>query len=351
MRYTTLGRSGLQVSRLCLGMMSYGNPAWQAWVLGYDEAKHFVKRSLDAGINFFDTADFYSLGASEEMLGAAIGELASRHSVAITTKVGLPMGGGVNNGGLSRKHIMESVDASLKRLKTDYIDLYFMHQPDPRTPVEETVNAMADLVQAGKVLYFGLSNMPLWLASKILYCAKYERRLPLGCIQLQYNLCFREEERETLPLCADEGVGVMAYSPLARGWLAGNRHQGAAAPVSATEALRASSDAKGHSLYGSTADEAILDALIEVARERDVPPARIAMAWVLSNPLISSMICGVLEDRHLDEALLAAELDLTADERARLERSYVPQLPKDTGLGAVLSSQKPQNENGASANG
>lgn len=336
MRYNTMGRTGLQVSQLCVGMMSYGTPDWQKWVLDYESAEHFVKRALDAGINFFDTADFYSHGLSEEFLGKAIAKLTDRRSVALTSKVGLPMSSNPNDCGLSRKHIMESIDRSLKRLNTDYLDVYFLHQPDSTTPIEETVDAMLDLVKAGKVLYAGISNLPQWMTSKAVYYAKYKGGRKLGCVQLQYNLCYREDERDMLPLCAHEGIGVMAYSPLARGWLAGNRSNDA--PMSKSEKLRAVSDAKAQELYGDAGDRAVVDQVLSLANERGVPPARIAMAWVLSNPAISSMICGILEDSHLDEALSAADLQLSASELNALNACYQPRQPKGLGLGAVMQS-------------
>ena len=336
MLYSKLGGTGVIVSRLCVGMMSYGSPDWQKWVLGYDRAEHFVRRALDAGINFFDTADFYSLGQSEDMLGTAVSKLVDRKSVVLTTKVGLPMSAEINDRGLSRKHILASIDRSLKRLKTDYVDVYFLHEMDNGTPIEESIDAMESLVKAGKVLYVGISNLPPWHAAKATYYARYAKKLPLACVQLQYNLCYREEEREALPLCAAERMGVMVYSPLARGWLAGNRVESAARPLTGAEALRAASDAKARALFGSAADRAILDAVCFVANARGVPPARVAMAWVLANAQVSSMICGLLDDQHLDEALAACDLTLTAEEREYLERSYAPQWPKGTGLAAVL---------------
>lgn len=342
MLYSKLGATGLSVSRLCVGMMSYGSPEWQKWVLGYERAEHFVRRALDAGINFFDSADFYSLGQSEEMLGRAVSRLVDRKSVVLTTKVGLPMSKDVNDRGLSRKHVLASIDRSLKRLNTDYIDLYFLHEMDPGTPIEESVDAMESLVKAGKVLYFGISNLPPWLAAKAHYYARYNGRAPVSCVQLQYNLCYREEERDALPLCAAERIGVMVYSPLARGWLAGNRVDAGDRPLSTADALRASSDAKAQALFGSAGDKAVLNAVRAVAEARGVPPARVAMAWILSNAQVSSMICGLLEDSHLDEAIAACDVALTADERTRLEQSYTPQWPKGTGLAAVLGGMAPQ---------
>lgn len=337
MKYTNLGRSGLQVSRLCLGMMSYGNASWQPWVLPARAGEHFVRRALDSGINFFDTADFYSYGASEEILGKAIAEMTSRDQVVLSTKAGLPMHPGANGGGLSRKHIRESLHQSLRRLRTDYVDVFLLHQPDPFTPLEETLEAVKDLVREGKILYFGASNFPGWMLGKATYTSRHACGLPLSVAQVQYNLCYREDERDVLPLSRDEGLGLMVYSPLARGWLAGNR-EGAQRVQSKNEAIRAETDAKARSLYGSDGDRAVLARLMELARRRDVPPARLAMGWVLSRPEVSSMLCGVLDDSHLDEAVLALDLVLSPDEIAFLESAYQPQAVKDTGLGAVLGS-------------
>lgn len=337
MKYTNLGRSGLQVSRLCLGMMSYGASSWQPWVLPAQAGEHFVRRALDSGINFFDTADFYSYGASEEILGKAIAEMTSRDQVVLSTKAGLPMRPGANGGGLSRKHIRESLHASLRRLRTDYVDVFLLHQPDPCTSLEETLDAVKDLVREGKILYFGASNFPAWMLAKAAYTSRHSRELPVSVAQIQYNLCYREDERDVLPLSRDEGLGLMVYSPLARGWLAGNR-AGAQQAQSKNEAARAATDAKAHSLYGSVGDRAVLARVMELAQRRDVPPARVAMSWVLSRPEVSAVLCGVLDDSHLDEALLALDLDLDPDDIAFLESAYQPQALKETGLGAVLGS-------------
>jgi aryl-alcohol dehydrogenase-like predicted oxidoreductase len=335
-KYVNLGRTGLQVSRICLGMMSYGDPRWQPWVLPGDAGEAFVRRALEAGINFFDTADFYSYGASEEVLGRAVARLTRREEVAIATKVGLPMGQGVNASGLSRKHIRESLHASLRRLKSDYVDVYLLHQPDPRTPLEESLDALGELRREGKVLYTGASNYPGWLLASAVYDSRHRTRSELSVTQVQYNLCYRENERDTLPLAMREGLGVMVYSPLARGYLAGNRTRDAASQTPA-EATRAATDAKALAQYGSEVDRAVLEAVERVARAKGVPPGRVAMAWLLSRPSVSSIICGVLDDRHLDEAIQAVEVELTADEIAALEAPYRAQEVKDTGLGAVLS--------------
>lgn len=334
MNFATLGTTGLQVSRLCLGMMSYGTPDWQRWTLGYGAAEHFVRRALDAGINVFDTADFYSYGASEEMLGRAIRTLTRRDQVVISTKVGLPMGPGVNDRGLSRAHVMRALDASLRRLGTDYVDIYMIHDEDPATPIEETMAVMADIVRSGRAAYVGFSNLPAWKAAKAVFHGRYVAGCMPRVAQLQYNLCFREEERDLLPLCASEGLGVMVYSPLARGWLAGAR--AGAGPASERDAVRARSDAKAQALYGTDHDRAVLAATSAVAARHGVPTARIAMAWVLSRPVVSTMLCGVLEDAHLDEALAALEVRLGAEDLRELEACYTAQPPKSTSTAVAV---------------
>ncbi|EIF32029.1 putative oxidoreductase, aryl-alcohol dehydrogenase like protein [Burkholderia sp. Ch1-1] len=337
MEYATLGRSGVQVSRLCLGMMSYGSPDWQKWVLPADAGEHFVRRALDSGINFFDTADFYSYGESERVLGDAIAKLTSRHDVVVCTKVGLPMDGGVNGGGLSRKAIRSRVEDSLRRLRTDYVDIYLLHQPDPLTPVEETLDAMHELVREGKVLYAGASNYPAWAMAKLAYASRYVHRSRWSVAQVQYNLCYREDERDLLPLCDAEGIGVMVYSPLARGWLASAGPEDVSA-MSGLELKRLETDRKAHSLYGNETDTAVRACLAVLAAKRGIPMARLAMSWVLSRPTVTSLLCGVLQDNHLDEALAALEVKLSAEEIAELDAAYRPQVLKDTGFGAVMQS-------------
>ncbi|CAG9263158.1 aldo/keto reductase [Paraburkholderia caribensis] len=337
MEYATLGRSGVKVSKICLGMMSYGSPDWQKWVLPKASGEHFVRRALDSGVNFFDTADFYSYGESEQILGDTISNLASRHEVVICTKVGLPMGSGVNGGGLSRKAIRSRVEDSLRRLRTDYIDIYLLHEPDPLTPLEETLDAMHDLVREGKVLYAGASNYPAWAMAKLAYASRYGYGRRWSVAQIQYNLCYREDERDVLPLCDSEGMGVMVYSPLARGWLASPGTTNASA-MSAEELKRLETDLKARSLYGNDSDIAVRACLAKLAERRGVSMSCLAMSWVMSRPSVTSMLCGVLQDKHLDEAIAALELKLTADEILELNAAYRPQALKDTGLGAVLQS-------------
>jgi aryl-alcohol dehydrogenase-like predicted oxidoreductase len=335
MQYAALGHTGVQVSRLCLGMMSYGSPEWQRWTLPYEAAEHFVRRALEIGINIFDTADFYSYGVSEEILGLALKKLARRSDVVVCTKVGLPMGKGVNDQGLSRLHILRALDASLRRLQTDHVDIYMIHDEDPRTPIEETIDVMADVVRSGRASYVGFSNLPAWKAAKAVFHGRYVARTMPRVAQIQYNLCFREDERDLLPLCASEGLGVMVYSPLARGWLAGNR--AISNDVGERDAVRAESDAKAHALYGSTHDKTILEATRKVAVRHGVPPARIAMAWVLSRPAVSTMLCGVLEDSHLDEAVAAMSLVLSDEDVEELEGGYSAQALKSTSTAIAVS--------------
>jgi 1-deoxyxylulose-5-phosphate synthase len=315
--------------------MSFGSPDWQRWTLPYEMAVNFVKSALDAGINFFDTADFYSFGESEEFLGRAIQELTRRDHVVISTKVGLPMSPDKNDVGLSRKHIVTALDASLRRLKTDYVDIYMLHDEDLRTPIEETMSVMSDLVRTGKVLYIGFSNLPAWKAAHCAYFGKYSLRVTPRVAQIQYNLCYREDERDLLPMCRHEGLGVMAYSPLARGFLAGNRVSNR---LSDRDALRASTDAKAHSLYGTAQDQAVLSTASRIATRLGVPVSRVAMSWVLSNSSVSTIICGVLEESHLSEAVASVDLQLSQEDLEELNRCYSAQPLKTTGLNAVMAN-------------
>jgi aryl-alcohol dehydrogenase-like predicted oxidoreductase len=330
MEYSHLGKTGLQVSPICLGMMSFGSSSWQSWVLPEHEGISFVRRALDLGINFFDTANFYSRGQSERALGDAIKKLTSRENVVIGTKVGLPMGDGLHQRGLSRRHIMSEIDASLRRLQTDYIDLYQLHVPDFEVPIDETVDALNDIVRAGKALYVGVSNHPLWRFAPMFYSSLHRHGLHMAAVQLQYNLAFREEERDLLPFCESQGVGVTVYSPLARGWLTGNRV--GSRSMSAREQARATGDIKAQATYGTEDDLRVLNRLIEVAQTRGVPPGRIAMSWLLSKPGVTSILCGALELAHIDEAVAAAGLKLTEEETAMLEEPYRPQSPKDVNV-------------------
>ena len=319
MDYINLGSTGLKVSRICLGTMTYGSKKWREWVLDEKESLPFIQRALEVGINFFDTADMYSVGASEEVLGHALKEFApSREKVVIATKVFNPMGDDPNQRGLSRKHIHHAIDDSLRRLGTDYVDLYQIHRFDYQTPMEETLEALNDLVRAGKVLYIGASSMFAWQFAQMLAISDQHGWARFVTMQNHYNLLYREEEREMNPLCRAKGVGLIPWSPLARGVLAGNRKNGT---------TRAQTDGFGKMLYGNDlaeADQRVLNRLEEISRERGVPQAQIALAWLLHKPGMVAPIIGASKPHHLDDALAAANLKLSAEEIARLEEPYVP---------------------------
>jgi aryl-alcohol dehydrogenase-like predicted oxidoreductase len=319
--YVNLGRSGLKVSRLCLGCMSYGVPerGAHAWTLREDEARPIFVRALEVGINFFDTSNSYSDGTSEEILGRAVRDLARRDEVVIATKVFFPARGGANARGLSRRAIMAEVDASLRRLGTDYIDLYQTHRWDYRTPVAETLEALHDVIKAGKVRYIGASSMFAWQLCQSLYLADLRGLTRFVSMQNHYNLLYREEEREMLGLCAAEGVGVIPWSPLARGRLA--------RPWDERDATgRAATDEFGKTLYARTAeaDRAVVDRLGEVASRRGVPRAQVALAWLLSKPAVTAPIVGATKPHHLEDAVAALSLALTSEELGALEEPYVP---------------------------
>jgi aryl-alcohol dehydrogenase (NADP+) len=319
MEYVNLGKTGLKVSRICLGMMTYGDPGWRDWVLPGDDGRAFVQRSIELGINFFDTADMYSLGVSEEVTGKLLKEFAKREEVVLATKVYFPIGKGPNGGGLSRKHIMEAIDNSLKRLGTDYVDLYQIHRWDYETPIEETMEALHDVVKAGKALYIGASSMFAWQFAKAQYTAVLHGWTRFVAMQNHMNLVYREEEREMVPLCLDQGVGLIPWSPLARGFLAGNRQRDGQAPTK-----RAKSDDIAHNLYYAEADFAVLDRVIEIAGQRGVKPAQIALAWLLHKPGVTAPIIGASKMYQLEEAAAAAEIELLPEEIAALEEPYQP---------------------------
>ena len=316
MKYTKLGNTGLDVSRICLGCMSFGESGTgsHAWTLDEAASRPFVERALEAGINFFDTANVYSLGTSEEFVGRALNDMADRDAVVIATKVNGPMRDGRNAIGLSRKSIMAEVDHSLRRLGTDYIDLYQIHRFDHRTPIEETMEALHDVVKSGKVRYIGASSMWAWQFSKAQYTAELYGWTKFVSMQNHYNLLNREDEREMMPLCVDQGVGVIPWSPLARGRLTRDWDEATA---------RSETDEFGKFLY-SDDDRVIVERVAEVAAERDVPRAQVALAWMLSKPFVTSPIVGVTKDHHLDDAVAAVELELSADEIALLEEPYRP---------------------------
>lgn len=319
MNYVNLGTSGLKVSPICLGMMTYGSPQWRDWVLDEQASRPFVQRALDAGINFFDTADMYSLGASEEVTGRALKDLAKRDDVVIATKVYNPMGPGPNDRGLSRKHIMSAIDASLNRLETDYVDLYQIHRFDSETPIEETMEALHDVVRAGKARYIGASSMYAWQFAKMQHVAEKHGWTRFVSMQNHYNLVYREEEREMNPLCRDMGVGLIPWSPLARGFLAGNRTR-----EKGGDTARARSDEFAHNMYYEEGDFAIIDRLVAMAAERGTKPAQIALAWLMHKPGVVAPIIGASKMYQLDDAIAALDLSLSADEMAALEQPYQP---------------------------
>ncbi|WP_433208867.1 aldo/keto reductase [Dactylosporangium sp. CS-047395] len=320
MKQVRLGRTGLQVSEICLGMMSYGDPAQRPWALEEEGADPFVRRAAEAGITFFDTADVYSLGASEVITGRLLAKyFARRDDYVLATKVHGRMSDTPNDGGLSRKHILAGIDNSLRRLGTDYVDLYQIHRWDPNTPIEETLEALHDVVRAGKARYIGASSMYAWQFSKAQYLARANGWTPFVAMQNHYNLVYREEEREMLPLCQDQGVGVIPWSPLARGLLAGNRGRDGE-----RRTTRANNDPFGDSLYSASAFD-IVDANAELAAERGVSPAQTALAWLLAQPAVTAPIVGATKLQHLEDAIAATDLTLDEKELERLAAGYVPQ--------------------------
>jgi aryl-alcohol dehydrogenase (NADP+) len=319
MKYVRLGSSGLTVSRLCLGMMSYGASAWRPWVKDEAESRPFIQRALELGVTFFDTADMYSKGVSEEVLGRAIRDLARRDEVVIATKVFYPLKTHPNAGGLSRKHIMEAVDDSLDRLGMDYVDLYQIHRLDPNTPIEETLEALHDVVKAGKARYIGASSMFAWQFARMLYTQQRHGWTRFVSMQNHYNLIYREEEREMLPLCRAEGIGVIPWSPLARGFLAGNRRRG---KKDAT--LRETHDQYGHELYYAENDYEIADRVVEVAREKRLKPIQVALSWLLRQPGVTAPIVGVTRLEQFDDLIAALDLELSDEDCRRLEEQYSP---------------------------
>lgn len=320
MQYVNLGSTGLKVSRLCLGVMTYGSKAWREWVLEEAEGRPFIQRALELGINFFDTADMYSLGVSEEILGRALKDFApDRENVVIATKVFNAMGDGPNQRGLSRKHIMHSIDNSLRRLQVDYVDLYQIHRFDYETPIEETIEALHDVVKAGKALYVGASSMHAWQFAKMLYTADAMGMTRFVSMQNHYNLVYREEEREMLPLCDEEGIAVIPWSPLARGFLAGNRRAS-----DFGETTRARTDDYAKQMYYQPSDFTVVERLTEIAAQRGLSNAQIALAWMLSKPTVTAPIIGASKMRHLEEAVAALGVGLTEEEIAALEAPYQP---------------------------
>ncbi|MFB6286539.1 MAG: aldo/keto reductase [Candidatus Bipolaricaulia bacterium] len=319
MDYANLGNTGLKVSRLCLGCMTYGTPEWRDWVLDENQSRPFFERALEHDINFFDTADMYSLGVSEEVTGRALREMTHRDNVVIATKVYMPMSDDPNDTGLSRKHIMTSIDNSLRRLGTDHVDLYQIHRWDYGTPVEETLEALHDVVKAGKARYIGASSMFAWQLAKALYTSDLNGWSRFVSMQNHYNLIYREEEREVIPLCEDQGIGIIPWSPLARGFLAGNRSR-----EDAGQTARAKNDPMAHRMYYREEDFQVVDRVVETADEHGATPAQIALAWMLHKPYVTSPIIGASQMSHLDQAVDALGIDLSDDEIEHLEAPYVP---------------------------
>jgi 1-deoxyxylulose-5-phosphate synthase len=316
MEYVKLGATGLDVSRICVGCMSFGLPdrGKHPWTLDEEQSRPLIRRAIEAGINFFDTANVYSDGTSEEIVGRALADYARRDEIVLATKVRGRMRPGPNGGGLSRKAIMTEIDNSLRRLGTDYVDLYQIHRWDPTTPIEETMEALHDVVKAGKARYIGASSMYAWQFAKSLFTADRHGWTRFATMQNHYNLLYREEEREMMPLCVDQGVGVIPWSPLARGRLT-------RAWDETTD--RSATDESGKTLY-QEGDREIVEAVTAIAETRGVPRAQVALAWVLQKPFVTAPIVGMGRQQHLDDALAALELRLTDDEIAQLEKSYTP---------------------------
>jgi aryl-alcohol dehydrogenase (NADP+) len=319
MEYVRFGSTGMKVSRLCLGTMTYGTPAWRPWVLDEAASRPFYVRAFEHGINFFDCADMYSRGASEEVLGRAVRDLTRRDEVVIATKVFYPVRDHLNGRGLSRKHIMEAIDGSLRRLGTDFVDLYQIHRFDYDTPMEETLAALHDVVRAGKARYLGASSMHAWQFATMLGLQRQHGWTRFVSMQNHYNLVYREEEREMIPLCRAEGIALVPWSPLARGFLAGNRRR-----RRRDATLREQYDQYGHELYYADADYDVADAVVEVAGRKGVPPIQVALAWVVSRPGITAPIVGATRLEQLDQLIDALAVRLTDEEVAYLEGRYVP---------------------------
>ena len=321
MSTVNLGATGVRISPICLGMMTYGSKKWREWVLEEEEARPIVKRAVEAGINFFDTADMYSVGESECITGKLLREFQPRRDeLVIATKVFNPMSDCPNDRGLSRKHIMASIDASLKRLGVDYVDLYQIHRFDKNTSIEETCEALHDVVKAGKALYLGASSMYAWQFQKMLHFQRENHLARFVTMQNHYNLVYREEEREMIPLCLDQNVGCIPWSPLARGFLTGSRKR----TDGKSETVRARTDDYAHGLYYKDSDFTVVDRVMEIAEQRHAKPAQIALAWILSKPAVSAPIIGASKAYQLEDALNALQLKLTPDEIKRLEEPYEP---------------------------
>ena len=319
MQYVNLGSTGLRVSRICLGMMSFGNDSDRPWVLGEDQADPIVRAAVEGGITFFDTADTYSHGASEVATGRLLSKYVSRDEVVVATKVFMPMAEGENGSGLSRKHVLSAIDASLARLDMEYVDLYQIHRWDPRTPIEETMEALHDVVRAGKARYIGASSMFAWQFAKAQHAADRNHWTRFVSMQPHYNLIYREEEREMIPQCVDQGIGLIPWSPLARGVLAGNRSRDGA-----RNTTRSDTDGFTDYLYSQPTDFDVVERVAEVAAARSVSPAQVALAWLLRQRGVTAPIIGATKPAHLDDAIAAEQLELSDEESVRLEELYVP---------------------------
>ncbi len=318
MQYVNLGKTGLKVSRLCLGMMTYGSKAWREWILEEKEAQPFVQRALEAGINFFDTADIYSLGESERITGSLLKNV-KRENIVVATKVYQQMSNDPNDKGLSRKHILDSIDKSLKRLQMDYVDLYQIHRWDYNTPIEETMEALNDVVRAGKARYIGASSMFAWQFMKALHVSEMNGWAKFVSMQNHYNLVYREEEREMIPLCKDQGIGLIPWSPMARGFFAGNRKRGGGG-----ESVRANNDSFANDLYFREEDFTVAERAQEIAKAHSITGSQVALAWMLSKPHIAAPIIGSSKIEHLDQAVAALEIKLSDEEIRQLEEPYRP---------------------------
>ncbi len=319
MDYVNLGKTGLKVSRLCLGTMTYGTSKWREWVLDEEASRPFIKSALEAGINFFDTSNLYSRGVGEEVLGRALRDFAKRDEIVIATKLYFDYGAKPNQGGLSRKAIMQCIDDSLRRLHTDYVDLYQIHRWDDTTPIEETLDALNDVVRAGKARYIGASKMFAWQFAKALFTADLHGWTRFVSMQNHYNLVTRDDENEMIPLCRDQRIGLIPYSPVARGFLAGNRTRDKKG-----ETTRSTTDELAHKHYYRDSDFDIVDRVVALAKKRGVKPTQIALAWVLQQPGITAPIIGASKPHHLPEALAALDIKLSEEECKRLEEPYVP---------------------------
>ena len=320
MEYVNLGSTGLKVSRICFGAMTYGSKKWREWVLEEEESRPFFRHAVELGINFFDTADMYSLGVSEEITGRALKDFGGpRDRVVIATKVFQAMGDDPNQRGLSRKHIHHSIDDSLRRLGTDYVDLYIIHRFDPHTPIEETLEALHDVVRMGKALYLGASSMFAWQFAKMLYTADQLGLTRFVAMQNHYNLIYREEEREMIPLCREEGIAITPWSPLARGFVAGNRR-----PEDLGDTVRAKTDEYSKRLYYQPSDFAVVERLTEIAKKRGLPNAQVALAWLLQQPGVTAPIIGATKMQYLDDAVASLSVKLDAEELKALAEPYQP---------------------------